>query len=98
MTLNYKELVPTHSSTTLNCRNTQHPCTTLNCPPSRALTINCPPYCLMKQYNSSCDHRPRDDTKNGAYGTMNSGTSSVKKNLSYFHLFLSYPQNKRNKM
>src|SRR6267142_6991813 len=64
MTLNYKELVPTHSSTTLNCRNTQHPCTTLNCPP----------YCLTKQYNSSCDHRPRDDTKNGAYGTTNSGT------------------------
>src|SRR6267142_2680261 len=25
-------------------------------------------------------------------------TTSVKKNLSYFHLFLSYPQNKRNKM
>jgi len=24
--------------------------------------------------------------------------TSVKKNLSYFHLFLSYPQNKRNKM
>jgi len=24
--------------------------------------------------------------------------ASVKKNLSYFHLFLSYPQNKRNKM
>jgi len=25
-------------------------------------------------------------------------STSVKKNLSYFHLFLSYPQNKRNKM
>jgi len=24
--------------------------------------------------------------------------ASVKKSLSYFHLFLSYPQNKRNKM
>ena len=27
-----------------------------------------------------------------------SAYTSVKKNLSYFHLFLSYPQNKRNKM
>jgi len=30
-------------------------------------------------------------------GVLAEGTS-VKKNLSYFHLFLSYPQNKRNKM
>jgi len=36
--------------------------------------------------------------KGGRLNFWQHNSASVKKNLSYFHLFLSYPQNKRNKM
>jgi len=58
------------SGMSLNCQ--VHPCMTLNYKPpcsvcislncqdmSSCMTLNCPPYCLMTQYHSSCD-RPCD--------------------------------------
>ena len=55
MTLNYKP--PYSSCTSLNCQGLSS-CMTLNCPPSGALMINHPLYCLMKQYHSSHAHGP----------------------------------------
>jgi len=61
--------VPTCSSMTLNCRNTQHPCTTLNYNPlSSCMTLNCPP----SVHN---DKLQTDDTTHDAFSGIMNGAS-----------------------